>query len=316
VGGRRGEEHHQASRAGEGNSASAGAQPLGQGDASRAANPPRDSPASGRVSQHRRNRRGRPGTPTAWAEGTKHPNRRGRQAGAKNRRVRAGTAPDHQRTPGTHQGARNPPNQGQAGRRQRARARHRHDTGSHAYHDTRHSEARAAEQRTPAGKATLTDHAGTGSPHAEKTGEPTEPRRTHTRQPSAEATKPANAEANPTDANGTNRQAGAGDQPAPAGSARRAHTQRPPATARATTPAPRREPGTETKPEAPMTRTPEGAPRRRRGHEARSTRKRTQGAPRRRGEGAALHQSEGSARPPQGQEPLTTSAKDGGQEPP
>ncbi len=55
-------------------------------------------------------------------------------------------------------------------------------------------------------------------------------------------------EAKAKDENGTNRQAGAGDQPEPPGKERLAHTQ-PQDKERATKPAPRREPETELKPD-------------------------------------------------------------------
>jgi hypothetical protein len=106
--------------------------------------------------------------------------------------------------------------------------------------------AQAARQDKPAGSATLTEKAGTGRLQAANTGEPLEPERSQTRQPSAEAPR-AKAEASANDENGTNKQAGAGDHPAPPGSARRAHTQ-PHDNGRATMPAPR-EPKTETKPD-------------------------------------------------------------------
>jgi hypothetical protein len=92
----------------------------------------------------------------------------------------------------------------------------------------------------------LTEKAGTGRPQAANTGEPTEPGRTQARQPKAETPR-AKAEASANEPNGTNRQAGAGDQPAPEGSDRRAHTQ-PQDNGRAIMPAPRDEPTTETKP--------------------------------------------------------------------
>jgi hypothetical protein len=85
----------------------------------------------------------------------------------------------------------------------------------------------------------LTAKAGTGRPQAANTGEPTELGRTHIRQPKADTPR-AKADASANEPNGTNRQAGAGDQPAPEGSARRAHTQ-PQDNGRATTPAPRDE---------------------------------------------------------------------------
>ena len=91
----------------------------------------------------------------------------------------------------------------------------------------------------------MTAQTGTGRPAADQTGEPDAPGRTHTRQPNP-ATARANEAAATAEANGTNRHGGAGDQPGPAGNARRAHTQ-PPGQARATTPATRRPPGTETK---------------------------------------------------------------------
>jgi hypothetical protein len=91
----------------------------------------------------------------------------------------------------------------------------------------------------------LTAKRGTGKPHADQTGEPTKPGRTQTCQPSA-ATDRAKTEASANEENGTNKQAGAGDQPEPEGKARRAHTQ-PQDRGRATTPAPR-EPKTDTKP--------------------------------------------------------------------
>jgi len=93
----------------------------------------------------------------------------------------------------------------------------------------------------------LTAKRGTAKSQADQTGEPTAPGRTQARQPKAD-TERAKAEASANEPNGTNRQAGAGCHPAPAGKARRAHTQ-PQDSGRATTPATRREPTTETKPD-------------------------------------------------------------------
>jgi len=93
----------------------------------------------------------------------------------------------------------------------------------------------------------LTAKDGTANPQAAKTGEPAEPGRTQHRQPKAETPR-AKADAKPNEPNGTNTQAGAGDHPAPPGSARRAHTQ-PQDKGRATMPAPRKPPKTETKPD-------------------------------------------------------------------
>ena len=107
--------------------------------------------------------------------------------------------------------------------------------------------ARAARADNPAGNATLTAKAGTGKPQAANTGEPDAPERSQTRQPIS-GTVRAKAEARANEPNGTNRQAGAGDQPAPPGKARRAQTQ-PQDKGRATTPAPREAPKTETKPD-------------------------------------------------------------------
>lgn len=98
---------------------------------------------------------------------------------------------------------------------------------------------------TPAGKRTLTATGGTGKPQAAQTGDPERPARTDTEKP-AQAASEAKRAAKACDANGTNRQAGAGCQPDPAGRARQAQTQ-PRPRRRATTPATRREPGTETK---------------------------------------------------------------------
>ncbi|MGZ8956239.1 MAG: hypothetical protein ACXW0G_00220 [Methylosarcina sp.] len=92
----------------------------------------------------------------------------------------------------------------------------------------------------------MTAKAGTGRPQADQTGEPEAPDRSQTRQPRAEAAR-AKTEASAKEPNGTNKQAGAGDQPAPPGRERRAHAQ-PQAKGRATMPAPREKPGTETKP--------------------------------------------------------------------
>ncbi|MGZ8182290.1 MAG: hypothetical protein ACXWT1_10055 [Methylobacter sp.] len=92
----------------------------------------------------------------------------------------------------------------------------------------------------------MTAKAGTGRPQAANTDEPTEPGRTQTRQPKADTDR-AKTEASANEPNGTNRQAGAGDQPPAQGKARRAHTQ-PQDNGRAVMPAPRDEPTTETKP--------------------------------------------------------------------
>ena len=108
----------------------------------------------------------------------------------------------------------------------------------------------------------MTEKAGTGKPQARNTGEPLEPGRTQQRHPKAETDR-AKAEASANEPNGTKRQAGAGDQPAPEGKARRAQTQ-PQDKGRATTPAPREEPTTETKPaiNTPRIRKHTGRPRR------------------------------------------------------
>ena len=72
--------------------------------------------------------------------------------------------------------------------------------------------------------ATLTWYAGTMTPHADQTGDPAEPRRTHTRHPSPCATRRANWPAVGPHGNGKNRQAGAWCQPGPEGNARHAQT--------------------------------------------------------------------------------------------
>ena len=126
-------------------------------------------------------------------------------------------------------------------------ARHYNSTDSEENEGAAGRINRAERVDQPTGSATLTVKGGTAKPQADQTGEPTEPERTHTRQPSADTPR-AKAQATANELKGTNKQAGAGDQPAPDGNARRAHTQ-PHDIGRAIMPAPRREPKTETKPD-------------------------------------------------------------------
>jgi hypothetical protein len=96
----------------------------------------------------------------------------------------------------------------------------------------------------------LTANAGTPKPQAAKTGEPTEPERSHARQPQAETAR-AKEEAAERETKGTNTQAGAGEKPAakpPEGKGRQAQTQ-PQDRGRATTEPTRREPATRAKPD-------------------------------------------------------------------
>lgn len=98
----------------------------------------------------------------------------------------------------------------------------------------------------PAGSATLTANAGTGSPTAANTGEPAEPARATARQPRRDATNTANRPAATAERTGTNKQTGAGDRHEADENTRTAHTSRP--QRRATTGAERRAESTATKP--------------------------------------------------------------------